>query len=230
MLIRFFIKDTKAHVGYSTCRHSKANIDRVYSEKSWWTFGVSKEKKEKFARSPLIFVASATNLGLGIRKLPNAPASEFTSTTTATLTRTHATMWQHVPSAHICTARDMRRLGTYSTYLRRCGYIFYKTFLIPRRITGETRKGWCAEVTRTRRTPAGRRRGGERENRGGGGGKKRRGGGRRDKERQDEGRRERRAWTFRETRKNATPPRHDRNIFVFTKLCIPRASAISLKA
>lgn len=44
------------------------------------------------------------------------------------------------------------------------------------------------------------------------------------------GGRERRAWTFRETRKNATPPRHDRNIFVFTKLCIPRASAISLKA
>lgn len=46
--------------------------------------------------------------------------------------------------------------------------------------------------------------------------------------RRTEGKRQ--AWTFRETRKNATPPRHDRSIFVFTKLCIPRASAISLKA
>lgn len=74
---------------------------------------------------------------------------------------------------HLRGSRYVRRLGIHSTYLRRCGYIFYKTFLIPRRITGETRKGWCAEVTRTRRTPAGRRRGGERENRGGEGGKKR---------------------------------------------------------
>lgn len=99
-------------------------------------------EKNTQPRSRLAFVASATNLGLGTRKLPNAPASEFTSTTTATLTRTRATMWQHVLSVHICAARDMRRLGTYiGTYLRRCGYIFYKTFLIPRRITGETRKG-----------------------------------------------------------------------------------------
>lgn len=105
----------------------------------------TEERKKSAVRPHLAFVASATNLGLGTRKLPNAPASEFTSTTTATLTRTRATMWQHVPSVHICAvrsrARDMRRLGTHSTYLRRCGYIFYKTFLIPQRITRETRKG-----------------------------------------------------------------------------------------
>ena len=73
------------------------------------------QKKKRKKYSVLVaFVASATNLGLGIRKLPNAPASEFTSTTTATLTRTRATMWQHVPSVHICTVHDMRWLGTHS--------------------------------------------------------------------------------------------------------------------
>lgn len=30
---------------------------------------------------------------------------------------------------------------------RRCGYIFYKTFLIPRHITGGTRKGWCDKTS-----------------------------------------------------------------------------------
>lgn len=85
----------------------------------------------------------------------------------------------HVPvcntSARLAAARPARCAPateyTQYTYLRRCGYIFYKTFLIPRRITGETRKGWCTEVTQTRRTRAGRRREKEieRTHRGGGG-------------------------------------------------------------
>lgn len=60
-------------------------------------------------QSCLVFVASATNLGLGTRKLPNAPASEFTSTSTATLTRTRATTWQHVPvGTHLCGSQLAR--------------------------------------------------------------------------------------------------------------------------
>lgn len=185
-----FFKETRRYnvcIENLTRKYPETNIGE-YLEELYERSTKKKNEKNTQLRSRLTFVASATNLGLGTRKLPNAPASEFTSTTTATLTRTCATMWQHVPLVHICAPRDMRRLGTHSTYLRRCGYIFYKTFLIPRRITGETRKGWYAEVTRTRRTPAGRRRGGERENRGGEEGKKRRGGGQRDKEGQDEGR------------------------------------------
>lgn len=58
------------------------------------------------------------------RKLPNAPASEFTSTTTATLTRTRATMWQHVSRRYTSARRlaaarahDMLERYTHTVYV-----------------------------------------------------------------------------------------------------------------
>lgn len=84
---------------------SEASIDGkesgriVNAMNVWRAFYTQKKTRERGKNTPLrsrlAFVASATNLGLGSCKLPNAPASEFTSTTTATLTRTRATMWQH---------------------------------------------------------------------------------------------------------------------------------------
>lgn len=56
---------------------------------------------------------------------------------------THVASVTHLRCSRPRALRDALRLRGTTVYVptRRCGYIFYKTFLIPRRITGETRKG-----------------------------------------------------------------------------------------
>lgn len=84
----------------------------------------------------------------------------FPSSTAKRTLQVHQNSFDRVPRtrAQFCTAcypihskegktRERKKekdMAGRAAALRRCGYIFYKTFLIPRRITRGTREGWCA--------------------------------------------------------------------------------------
>lgn len=83
----------------------------------------------------------AKRTGIRIHVDDDGNVNTYTRNNVATRSRRYTSVRFATRARTRACERDMRWLDTHSTYLRRCGYIFYKTFLIPQRITGETRRG-----------------------------------------------------------------------------------------
>lgn len=122
-----------------------------------------KKKKKNMCSAPVtrrVCCVSDKSRSGNSRKLPNAPASEFTSTTTATLTRTRATMWQHV-SRRYTSARRLAaaRARTICAMLER--YTYTHTIYVPTKMRIHFLQNVSHSAAHYRRNEKGMMRGGK---------------------------------------------------------------------
>lgn len=120
-----------------------------------------KKKKRNTCSAPVtrrVCCVSDKSRSGNSRKLPNAPASEFTSTTTATLTRTRATMWQHV-SRRYTSARRLAAARTICATLER--YTYTHTVYVPTKMRIHFLQNVSHSAAHYRRNEKGMMRGGK---------------------------------------------------------------------